>query len=145
MESKVERSKRALAYLIDSVVAGIAGAIVGFIIPTLGGLVAAAYMLLRDGLEMPYMDRRSFGKQVMNLRPLRTDGEPMDIETSMRRNWMFALAHLLPAAYGFGSLRAVLSLAAGLIVLYEVYRVLTDPLGRRWGDELAGTQVVDED
>jgi len=33
-------------------------------------------------------------------------------------------------------------IAGALLALYEVYRVVTDPEGRRWGDALAGTQVV---
>lgn len=141
---KADLGKRFLAHLIDSVLAGVAGAAFGWMVPAFGGVVMAAYFLVRDGLELDFMDRRSIGKRLLHLRPVRLDGEPMDLETSMRRNWMFALSGLVQAFYGLGGLGVLISLAGTAIALYEVYKVVTDPAGRRWGDELAGTQVVEE-
>jgi uncharacterized RDD family membrane protein YckC len=140
---KADLGKRFLAHLIDSMAAGLAGAAVGFFFPALGGLISAGYFLVRDGLELQFMDRRSLGKHLMKLRPVRLDGAPMDIETSMRRNWMFAVAGLVQASFLLSFLVPVVSVAATAITVYEVYRVLTDEEGRRWGDELAGTMVVE--
>ena len=138
LHPKPDTPRRVLAYLID----GIGAAIVGGLVPFVGGLVAAAYMIVRDGLDVEFMDRRSIGKRLMKLRPVRLDGSPMDLEASVRRNWMFGISGIAQATFQFG-LGEFVALAAGLIGLYEIYRVLTDPNGRRWGDELAGTQVVD--
>jgi uncharacterized RDD family membrane protein YckC len=138
---KADTAKRAVAYLIDALLAGILGALGGLFLSSVGGLLGAAYMLLRDGLEVEFMDRRSIGKRLLSLRPVRLDGQPMNLEASLRRNWMFALGSL---AYGFFwlGLGKLISLAGVLIIFYEIYRVLTTADGRRWGDELAGTQVV---
>ena len=84
---------RFLAALIDGVIAGV----VGFV-PVVGGLVGAAYLVARDGLDFEFADGRSIGKKIMQLRPIRLDGQPMNLETSVRRNWMF----------GFGALTQLL-------------------------------------
>lgn len=139
---KADVGKRVVAFLIDFVVAGVAGILVAILVPSLSGLAGAAYFLVRDGLELKYMNRRSFGKHVMNLQCVRRDGRLMDLETSMRRNWMLALSGLASLTM-FGSLRWLLSFAGTVFLVYEAYRVLTRSDGRRWGDELAGTQVVD--
>lgn len=139
---KADLGKRVVAFLIDCVLAGLAGVLVGMLVPSLGGVAGAAYFLVRDGLELKYMDRRSFGKHVMNLQCVRHDGMAMDLETSMRRNWMLALSGLATLTI-FGPFRWLLSLAGTVFLIYEVYRVLTRSDGRRWGDDMAGTQVVE--
>ena len=60
---KADLGKRFLAVLID---AGIA-VVVSFV-PVIGGLAAAAYWLIRDGLALDFMDHRSVGKKLMDLR-----------------------------------------------------------------------------
>ena len=142
LQPKADPARRFLAFFIDSLIAGLAGALFGLINPILGALVNAGYMILRDGLDLDFMNHRSIGKRIMNLRPVRLDGAPVDMETSLRRNWMFGIGSLAQATFRFG-LGSVVSLAAAAIVIYEIYRVLTDPSGRRWGDDLAQTQVVD--
>lgn len=137
---KADVGKRIVAGLID---AGLA-IVIGFI-PLIGGLVAAAYWLTRDGLTLEFMNGRSLGKAVMNLTPVRLDGAPMDLETSFRRNWMFALGGLVSLLLFIpilGWLLAIpLGLAAFAIGVLELYLVITNDRGRRWGDKLAGTQV----
>ena len=129
--------------------AAVLGAVVGIISSILGGIVGAAYYVIRDGLDVDFMKHRSLGKKVMKLNVVRLDGKPMDLETSVKRNWMF----------GFGAISSILiyipvlgwiliivgSLLALCIGLYECYKVLTDKEGRRWGDELAGTKVINSD
>lgn len=143
LQPKADVARRFLAFLIDAVLSGIVGAVIGFIAPVLGAVVSAGYMIARDGVDVDFMDRRSIGKRLLHLRPVRLDGRPMDLEASLRRNWMFGIGGIAQATFNFG-LGGVVSLIGTIIVIYEIYRVTTDPAGRRWGDELAGTQVVDE-
>jgi uncharacterized RDD family membrane protein YckC len=102
-------------------------------------LAAAAYWIVCDGLDVDFMRHRSLGKKLMGLNVVRVDGRPMDIETSARRNWMFALSWFYyPAGW---ILSLLLSLALLVIFIYEVYKVFSEPDAHRWGDELAGTRV----
>lgn len=141
---KADTGKRVIAAVIDCIVAAVLNAV-----PTIGGLVAAAYWLVRDGLDISFMDHRSIGKKVMKLRPVRLDGRPMNIETSARRNWMFALGGVvwfLKYIFILGWLLiGPVLLAAIVLGVYELYRVLSDPEGRRLGDTMAGTKVVEVD
>lgn len=139
---KADLSKRFIAAVIDCVIAVVIG-----IIPVIGGLIAAAYWLVRDGLAIEFMDGRSIGKKVMKLRPVRLDGRPMDIPTSVRRNWMFAFGGVVSLLLSIPILGwllvipvALLALALGLL---ETYKVVTDPRGRRLGDTMAGTEVIE--
>ena len=84
--AKAELGKRAIALIIDAV----ATMVVGFI-PLIGGMIATAYWLLRDGMDVEFMDHRSLGKKLMKLRPVMLDGSPVDMASSAKRNWMFAL------------------------------------------------------
>lgn len=142
--AKADLTKRFLAALIDGALAAVVS-----LIPLLGGLIAAAYLLLRDGMELDFMDRRSIGKKVMKLRPVRLDGRPMDLPASARRNWMFALGGitaLLLFIPVLGWLLMIPVAIAGLILgVIEIFLVITDPLGRRLGDRTAGSQVVEVD
>jgi uncharacterized RDD family membrane protein YckC len=143
---KAELAKRALAFIIDSVISGAIG-----IIPYIGGLVGAAYMLLRDGLDLEFIKQRSLGKKLMKLRPVRLDGKPMDMESSVKRNWMFALSGITQVLVHIqipilGILLAVIIGVIGFIVgVMEIIFVLKDPEGRRWGDTIAGTKVIEVD
>lgn len=143
---KAELAKRAIAFIIDSVISAAIG-----IIPYIGGLIGAAYMLLRDGLDLEFLKQRSLGKKLMKLRPVRLDGKPMDMETSIKRNWMFALSGITQVLIHIqipilGVLLAVIVGIIGFIVgVMEIIFVLKDPEGRRWGDTLANTKVIEVD
>lgn len=150
--AKADLGKRFVAALIDGVVAMIAAWILsmgGIRMYGLGLLAAGAYYLLRDGLAFDFMDGRSLGKKVMKLRPRRLDGGPMDLETSVRRNWPLALGTLIIGlSYFIGGWGGFFFLSwlgalAGLLGLVEAVLVVTDPEGRRIGDKYAGTQVVE--
>ncbi|MFQ5742538.1 MAG: RDD family protein [Acidobacteriota bacterium] len=135
--------KRLLAAIID----GVIGLLVAFI-PVIGGLLAATYWLVRDGLEAEFMDHRSIGKVILKLRPVTLDGSPTDITDSIRRNWMFAPAGLIPfLAYTIVGLVFAFPLAflVLIVAIIEVYLVLTDPQGRRLGDKIADTIVIETD
>lgn len=135
--AKADAVKRGIAMVIDGIVAGLLAAV----IPAIGFFLGAVYILLRDGFDFAFMDHRSLGKKVMKLRPVTVDGSPMDMNASMRRNWVFALPtflFIIPILGWF--LIPVISLA---ITAVEVYLVVTKPDGRRWGDKLAKTQVIE--
>lgn len=135
---KADLGKRFLAMLIDGVLAGAIA-----MIPFVGWIVAGAYMVVRDGLELDFMNGRSVGKKVMKLRPVRLDGEKMTIESSFRRNWMWAIGYLSLIPIIGWLLSPVFGIASLAIGLFEVYKVLSDSEGRRWGDGLAGTMVIE--
>jgi uncharacterized RDD family membrane protein YckC len=139
-----DKLTRFLALLIDSVIAGLLSSIP--LIGGLGGILGAAYFVVRDGLELDFMNGRSIGKNVMDLHVERLDGQSMDIETSVRRNWMWGIGTVSSAVASFPLFGPFFSFPLALfglaVGLYEAYRVLTRDDGRRWGDELAKTQVV---
>jgi uncharacterized RDD family membrane protein YckC len=126
------------------IVDGALVALVVTLVPWIGWLLGALYLLLRDGIGAPLAERRSLGKHLLDLRVVRTDGEPMDIPTSLSRNVSLAagpLVLVLPFLYVW-----VLGLVIPLVVvLIEVSRLFVDPEGRRLGDKLAGTRVVKAD
>lgn len=132
---------RFLALLVDSVIAGLLSTL-----PLIGGLLGAGYFVVRDGLDLDVMDGRSLGKHLTGLRVERLDGRAMNVEASIRRNWMWGLGPVTAALAEFPLFgvffSVLLSLLATAVVLYEAYLVLTQADGRRWGDELAGTRVV---
>ena len=133
---KADVGKRLVAILIDSVLTMIVG-----VIPVVGGLVGAAYMLVRDGLELDFMDRRSIGKKIMKLRPVRLDGQPMDIGTSVKRNIPFAIGPAIMIIPILGWVVApFIALTIGVI---ELVLVLTADDGRRLGDKFADTKVIE--
>lgn len=141
---KVDLAKRFIAALVDGVLAAVVGTV-----PVVGGIAGMAYILVRDGLDIEFMKGRSIGKKLMRLRPVRLDGQPMDLATSIRRNWVFAIGALsgLVAWIPFLGLIAVLvlGLIGFLVALYEIYMVATDAEGRRYGDRFAGTKVIEVD
>ncbi len=151
--AKADLGSRFAAYILDAIVVVALTFVFAFMGTRMGGigtLIGAAYILGRDGLTLGFATHRSIGKQLMNLRPVRLDGRPMDLETSIRRNWPLALGAVLS---GLGALLGgwigailggALGMIAGLLGLVEAILVLTDAEGRRIGDKFAETQVVDE-
>ena len=142
-EEEVDLAKRFLATLIDGVVVAFCSAI-----PIIGGLVGIFYFLVRDGLSLSFLQGRSLGKMFMGLQVVRMDGNPMDLETSVRRNWMFAVAPitgLLMWIPFLGKLFIPVAILLSIVIgLFEIYNLVSDDEGRRWGDRLAGTRVVEQ-
>jgi uncharacterized RDD family membrane protein YckC len=139
--TKADLAARFFAALIDVAL----GVVVSFI-PAVGGLLAAAYWLVRDGLDLDFMDGRSLGKKVLKLRPVRLNGQPMDLATSMKRNWMFALGGVVSFLLFIPIIGWLLiipvTLAALALGIVELVLVVTDPEGRRIGDRMAGTRLT---
>lgn len=140
--AKADLTKRIVAGIIDAVVAVVVG-----LIPIVGGLVATAYWLVRDGLDVEFMPNRSLGKKVAGLQPVTLDGRPVDIQTSVMRNWPFAVGGvaqilLFIPVIGWLLMLPVALVALGL-VLVELFLVVTDDEGRRLGDKTADTRVIE--
>lgn len=141
---KADLTKRLVALIIDAAVA----VVVGFI-PLVGGLVSTAYWVLRDGLELDFMDQRSLGKRLTKLRPVRIDGARLDIMDSVRRNWMFGLGGLTQFLLFIPILGWLLIIPVALVAfgfgVVELVMVLTEGEGRRFGDRWANTKVIEVD
>jgi uncharacterized RDD family membrane protein YckC len=148
--ARTDLGKRFVAALIDAIPAIIVSFVLGlipFIGGILGGLLAGGWWLVRDGLELEFADRRSPGKKVMKLRPVRLDGQPMDIATSFKRNLplaIYCVGYFLWIVPVLGHLVSIpIFLIGGLLCLIEAVLVVTDPEGRRFGDKIAGTKVIE--
>jgi uncharacterized RDD family membrane protein YckC len=148
--AKADLAKRFVALLIDAIPAILIGVIFG-LIPFIGGpiagIVVGGYWLVRDGLNLDFADKRSIGKKIMKLRPVRLDGQPMDINVSVKRNLplaIYCVGYLLWIVPVLGHLVSIpIFLIGGLINLIEAILVVTDAEGRRWGDKMAGTKVIE--
>jgi uncharacterized RDD family membrane protein YckC len=139
---KADLAKRFIAALIDGLLAGGVS-----LIPFIGGIIGAAYILVRDGLELEFMDRRSIGKKLLKLRPVRADGQPMDPEASIKRNITLCIGAVGAIFWVIPILGWIIAILLGLVGLVvaviEMVLVLTDPQGMRMGDKLAGTRVIE--
>lgn len=140
--SKADLTQRLIAAVIDGAVAGVLTAV----IPGVGGLLGGLYILLRDGLDVEYLRGRSLGKTLMKLKVVREDGQPMDLGTSVRRNWTLSLGLLVTVLALIPILGWIagffLALIIPIVVIIEAALVFMDADGRRFGDRTAGTKVV---
>ncbi len=127
---KAQVLNRGIAKLIDLLIVAAAGQIfvpVGF----LGGL---AYILIADG----FAGWRSIGKRLIGLQTVLPDRrEAVGFRESIIRNLPFAVAQLAFAIPYVGWL------VATAIIAFEAVLILGNEQGRRLGDEVAGTQVLD--
>jgi len=130
---KADLTLRGLARLADFTIAfGIASTASGY-----GPLVAAAFLLLADGL----IQGQSPGKRVFGVKAVvPATRAPAGFQESALRNAPFAAATL---CWALPILWPVFFLVGVPAVIYEAWRVLEEPQGRRFGDRLAETQVVD--
>lgn len=127
---KAQVLNRGIAKLIDLLIVAAAGQIIvpiGF----LGGL---AYILIADG----FAGGRSIGKRLIGLQTVLPDRhEAVGFRESIIRNLPFAVAQLAFAIPYVGWL------VAAAIIAFEAVLILGNEQGRRLGDEVAGTQVLD--
>jgi uncharacterized RDD family membrane protein YckC len=104
-----------------------------------GLVVALLYLLLADGVfHGQSVGKRIFGVKAVFL-PMRTDARFRDSTLRNAPMALIVLLRMMPEPFG---LRAGL---AGLLVIgaVEAWKAIRDPLGRRFGDVWAQTQVVD--
>jgi uncharacterized RDD family membrane protein YckC len=126
---------RGMARLAD---VGIAYAL-GLAAGRAGFVVALLYLLLADGVfHGQSVGKRIFGVKAVFL-PMRTDARFRDSTLRNAPLALIVLLRMMPEPLG---LRAGL---AGLLVIcaVEAWKAVRDPLGRRFGDVWAQTQVVD--
>ena len=127
---KAQVLNRGIAKLIDLFIVVAASQLilpVGF----LGGL---AYILVADG----FAGGRSIGKRLIGLETVRPDRRvAAGFRESIIRNLPFAVAQLAFAIPYVGWLVSV------AIIAFEAVLILGNEQGRRLGDEVAGTQVLD--
>lgn len=138
--SKADPVSRALAALVDGAIACIP-----LMIPLLGALVSAAYMLTKDTVvyeitKDPAWKNRSIGKRLFHLEVVSEESPEVDWATSIRRNLPLAIGSII-------AIVPIIGWVIGLIVsiplfFLEVVLVLSDPLGRRLGDRFARTTVA---
>ena len=138
---KADTGKRVVAVVIDAALAIVVG-----MIPFIGGIIAAAYWVLRDGMDLDFMDHRSVGKKLTKLRPVKADGSQLEMMDSVTRNWMFGLGGVIQTLMFIPILGWLLIIPVSLVALgfglAELFKVLTDPEGRRFGDIWAQTKVI---
>lgn len=98
-------------------------------------LIALTYLLISDG----FSGGRSLGKQLIGLQAVVSDfGIAVSFRESILRNFPLGLAYLLIQI-------PLIGWALGLCVLgFESLLLIGNPKGNRLGDELAGTQVIDQ-
>ena len=64
-KGKADIGKRIIAALIDGVLVAIVS-----LIPVIGWVIGPLYWLLRDGLDIEFMNHRRIGKKLLKLRPI---------------------------------------------------------------------------
>jgi len=136
--------KRIIAFVIDAVVSMIIG-----IIPVVGGIIGALYMLLRDALPIDALDYQSVGKKLLKLSVVNVEdpGAKIDYAASAKRNWMFALG---PIMLFFAFIPIVgwiidilLGIALLILLITEIVKIFSHEKGIRLGDKTAGTMVIE--
>lgn len=140
--AKADLTKRIVAGVIDALAAYVVG-----LLPFIGGLIATAYWLVRDGLDVEFMRNRSLGKRVTGLQPVTLDGGSVDLVTSVKRNWPFAVGGVAQFLLFIPIIGWILVLPVALValglVLMELFLVVTDDEGRRIGDKTGDTRVIE--
>jgi hypothetical protein len=120
------------------------------VIPLIGGLVGAGYILIRDALPVEPLGYKSVGRKVMKLSVVKQGAPGTKIEyiDSIKRNWVFAMgplgmAFMIIPLLGW-IVAFLLGIAGVVLAAYEIYNIFTDPQGIRLGDKMAGTMVVED-
>jgi uncharacterized RDD family membrane protein YckC len=122
------------------------------IIGTVMMIAGLGYVVGRDVMA----GGRSLGKKMMGIRVITTEGTPVGMIESVKRNALFApgpaigvllaLVMLLPGGGCIACLLWPLRVAAGLFsvgaVIWEIVQITQKPDGVRVGDDMAGTRVV---
>lgn len=135
--------RRCIAALIDGVIAGVLSSVIPFI----GFLLGAAYTLTKDAIVFELLKNEDFrnksiGKKLMNLEIALVEKEGyVDWAVSVRRNIPLAIGTVIMVIPVIGWV--VGSIIALILGIVETILVLTQPDGRRLGDKMGHTQVID--
>ena len=129
--------KRLLAKIADYIIIGILVVNLNIIFP-FNIISAFFYIFIADGL----FKGSSFGKKLIGIRTVYSHSmEPISYKESIIRNLPFAFLLLLFIIPLWGWV--LFFIMAPVILLFEAYMAWSDEMGRRLGDVLAGTAVVE--
>lgn len=120
---------------------------------------AAIILLVKD---MPFkvgpLENQTPGKKAMGIKVCKLNGEPIDMNLSIKRNlltaspyiaaaisMLFSVIHIQYVTFFISLIAfAVLSTASIVALGYEMYGIHSDSQGRKWGDKYAETIVKPE-
>lgn len=143
--TKADPVKRIIALVIDAVASMIVG-----LIPFVGGIIGALYMLLRDALPIEALEYKSIGKKLLKLSVVNIEDptSKIDYTTSAKRNWMFALGPMMMFFLFIPILGWIIDILIGIAVfilaIIEIIKIFSDEKGVRLGDNMAGTMVIEK-
>ena len=143
--SKADPVKRIIAFVIDAIIAMLIG-----IIPLVGGIIGALYMLLRDALPIEALAYKSVGKKLLKLSVVNVEdpSAKIDYAASAKRNWMFALGPIMLFFVFIPVLGWIIDILLGIalliLLIIEIVKVFSDEKGVRLGDKMAGTMVIEQ-
>ena len=143
--TKADPVKRIIAFVIDAVASMIVG-----LIPFVGGIIGALYMLLRDALPIEALEYKSIGKKLLKLSVVNIEDptSKIDYAASAKRNWMFALGPMMMFFLFIPILGWIIDILIGIavfiLVIIEIIKIFSDEKGVRLGDNMAGTMVIEK-
>ena len=143
--SKADPVKRIIAFVIDAVVSMIIG-----LIPLVGGIIGALYMLLRDALPIEALAYKSVGKKLLKLSVVNAQDPTakIDYAGSAKRNWMFSLGPIMLFFVFIPVLGWIIDILLGIalliLLIIEIVKIFSDEKGVRLGDKMAGTMVIEQ-
>ena len=143
--TKADPVKRIIAFVIDAVASMIVG-----LIPFVGGIIGALYMLLRDALPIEALEYKSIGKKLLKLSVVNIEDptSKIDYTASAKRNWMFALGPMMMFFLFIPILGWIIDILIGIavfiLVIIEIIKIFSDEKGVRLGDNMAGTMVIEK-
>ena len=144
--TKADPVKRIIAFVIDAVASMIVG-----LIPFVGGIIGALYMLLRDALPIEALEYKSIGKKLLKLSVVNIEDptSKIDYAASAKRNWMFALGPIMMFFLFIPILGWIIDILIGIggliLIIIEIIKIFSDEKGVRLGDKLAGTMVIEKE
>jgi uncharacterized RDD family membrane protein YckC len=142
---KADPIKRVIAFIIDVIASMIIG-----LIPVVGGIIGALYMLFRDALPIDVLEKKSIGNKLLNLSVIKIEDETpvIDYATSAKRNWMFSLGPVMLFFIYIPILGwlidIILAIVLFVLIVIELLKIFLDEKGIRLGDKWAGTMVIED-
>ncbi|MEK6580320.1 MAG: RDD family protein [Bdellovibrionota bacterium] len=137
--ARVNILNRVAAKMIDIVAVVAMGAILPY---PLGPLVGFLYSILADGIHYKGLEGQSLGKKILGLQVVSTiRKKPASMRESALRNAPVGVATFFAIIPVWGWL--ILGLIGIPLMVMEVYLMMTVESGRRLGDVMGDTEVVE--